>query len=203
VEGTNFGLILRLQDVTARELEGRRLRSQVTRYGELAHRDGLTGVANRLLFEECLKQAIAEAGRSGERLAVLFLDLDGFKGINDTRGHAAGDRVLCHVATLLRGMVRRPDTVARLGGDEFAVLARDVSGCAAVLELGERLLAAICEPIALADGPVGIGASIGVSLFPEHGLDGARLLCCADEAMYAVKTRGKRGVAMAPSRAVG
>ncbi|WP_295454289.1 diguanylate cyclase [uncultured Thiodictyon sp.] len=197
VAGTNFGLILRLQDVTARELESRRLRTQVTRFGELAHRDSLTGVANRRLFREQLDRAVAEAGRSGERLAVLFLDLDGFKGINDTRGHAAGDRVLCQVAARLLEVVRRPDTVARLGGDEFAVLLRGVSENSGVLELGERLLAAICAPIELPDGPVGIGASIGISLFPEHGPDGAALLRRADEAMYAVKSAGKRGVALA------
>lgn len=197
VEGTNFGLILRLQDVTARELERRRLSSQVTRFGELAHRDNLTGVANRLLFEEHLLEAVTAAGLSGERLAVLFLDLDGFKGINDARGHAAGDLVLCQVATRVQGMVRRPDTVARLGGDEFAVLLRDVSGSSGVLGLGKRLLAAICKPIELPDGPAAIGASIGISLFPEHGPDGATLLRHADEAMYVVKSHGKRGVALA------
>ena len=197
--GTNFGLILRLQDVTARELESRRLRTQVTRFGALAHSDSLTGVANRRRFEECLDRAVFDAGQSDERLAVLFIDLDGFKGINDTRGHAAGDRVLCQVAERLLEVVRRPDTVARLGGDEFAVLLRDVSGNTGVLALGERLLAAICASIALPDGPVGIGASIGISLFPEHGPDGAALLCRADEAMYRVKTGGKRGVALAGS----
>jgi diguanylate cyclase (GGDEF)-like protein len=198
-DGTNFGLILRLHDVTARELEGRRLRGQVNHFDELAHRDSLTGLANRLLFEEHLSRAIAEADRSGEHLAVLFVDLDGFKAINDTYGHAAGDRVLCQVATRLRHGVRRPDTVARLGGDEFAVLVRDI-GSSGTLELGERLLAAICAPIALADGPASIGASIGVSLFPEHGPDGATLLHRADKAMYAVKSRGKHGVAVATSR---
>ena len=199
-DGTNFGLILRLHDVTARELEGRRLRGQVNHFEELAHRDSLTGLANRLLFEEHLSRAIAEADRSGEHMAVLFVDLDGFKAINDTYGHAAGDRVLCQMATRLRQGVRRPDSVARLGGDEFAVLVRDV-GSSGTLELGERLLAAICAPIALADGPASIGASIGVSLFPEHGPDGATLLHRADKAMYAVKSRGKHGVAVATSRA--
>jgi len=201
VEGVNFGLILRLQDVTARELEDRRLRRQVTRFGELAHRDSLTGLTNRRRFEDLLSEAIAAAGLTGERLAVMFLDLDGFKGINDTRGHAAGDQVLCEVAARLRLVVRRPDTVSRLGGDEFAILLRDAPGCSGVLDLGERLLAAICAPIVLAEGPAAIGASIGVSLFPEHGRDGATLLRGADEAMYAVKSRGKRGVAMAPSPA--
>jgi len=198
VEGANFGLILRLQDVTARELEDQRLRRQVTRYGELAHRDSLTGLANRRRFEDLLHEAVGTADRTGERLAVMFLDLDGFKAINDTLGHAAGDQVLCQVAARLQLAVRRPDTVSRLGGDEFAVLLREVPGCTVVLELGERLLAAICAPIALTDGPATLGASIGISLFPEHGLDGATLLRRADEAMYAVKTRGKRGVAMAP-----
>ena len=198
VDGANFGLILRLQDVTARELEDQRLRRQVTRYGELAHRDSLTGLANRRRFEDLLHEAIGTAGRTGERLAVIFLDLDGFKAVNDTRGHAAGDQVLCQVAARLQLVVRRPDTVSRLGGDEFAVLLRDVPGCSAVLDLGGRLLAAICAPIELAEGPAALGASIGVSLFPDHGPDGATLLRCADEAMYAVKSRGKRGVAMAP-----
>ena len=195
--GTNFGLILRLQDVSARELERLRLHDQVTRFGALAHSDSLTGVANRLLFEARLGSAVAEAGPFGERLAILFVDLDGFKEINDTWGHAVGDQVLCQVAARLVEVVRRPDTVARLGGDEFAVLLRDVSEGSGVLELGQRLLGAICAPIELPDGPVVIGASIGVSLFPEHGPDGATLLHCADEAMYAVKRRGKRGVMIA------
>jgi diguanylate cyclase (GGDEF)-like protein len=194
---TDFGLILRLQDVTARELESRRLRSQVARYGEMAHRDSLTGLANRRLFEDLLSEAVDTAGRTGEHLAVMFLDLDHFKNINDTRGHAVGDQVLCEVARRLLDEVRRPDTVARIGGDEFAILLRDVSGRAGVIELGERLLAAICAPIALAYGPAGIEASIGISLFPEHGPDGPRLLRYADDAMYAVKSRGRRGVAMA------
>ncbi|WP_365304016.1 response regulator [uncultured Thiodictyon sp.] len=197
VDGTNFGLILRLQDVTARELEERHLRRQVTRYGELAHRDSLTGVANRRRFEERLNRAVDDASRSGDRLAVLFLDLDGFKAINDTRGHAVGDQVLCQVAARLQGMVRRPDLVARLGGDEFAVLVCDASDCSEALELGERLLAALCEPMELTDGMAVIGASIGVSLFPEHGPDEVALMHSADEAMYAVKRRGKRGVMLA------
>ncbi|WP_295458209.1 diguanylate cyclase [uncultured Thiodictyon sp.] len=198
---SNFGMILRLQDVTTRELERRHLRRQVTHYGELAHRDSLTGIANRRLFERGLRRAISDASRSGERLAVLFLDLDGFKAINDTRGHAAGDQVLCQVAARLQGLVRRPDLVARLGGDEFAVLVRDASGHAGGLELGERLLAALCAPMELADGMAAIAASIGVSLFPEHGPDGANLMYRADGAMYEVKRRGKRGVMMAPMSA--
>ncbi|WP_295447952.1 diguanylate cyclase [uncultured Thiodictyon sp.] len=199
LDGINFGLILRLQDVTARELEAQRLRNQVTRYGALAHHDSLTGLANRRLFEDILNEAVSTAGSTGEHLAVMFVDLDGFKGINDTWGHAAGDQVLCQVATRVQGVVRPPDTVARLGGDEFAVLLRDVSGCPAALDLGQRILAAVSKPMELADGPAGIGASIGVSWFPEHGPDGATLLRCADEAMYAVKIHGKHGVAMAGS----
>ena len=184
VDGTNFGLILRLQDVTARELEGRRLRGQVTWYGELAHRDSLTGLANRRLFEDLLSKAVTAAGLTGERLAMMFLDLDGFKGINDTQGHAAGDEVLRQVAVRLQGVVRRPDIVARLGGDEFAILLRDINGSPGVINLGERLLAAVCEPIDLTEGQATVGASIGVSLFPEHGPDEVALLRCADEAMY-------------------
>ncbi|WP_295385727.1 GGDEF domain-containing protein [uncultured Thiodictyon sp.] len=138
-----------------------------------------------------------QSANNGQHALELFIDLDGFKGINDTRGHAAGDRVLCQVAARLLEVVRRPDTVARLGGDAFAVLLRDVSENSGVLALGERLLAAICAPIALPDGPVGIGASIGISLFPANGPDGAALLRRADEAMYEVKTAGKRGGALA------
>ncbi|WP_295392809.1 diguanylate cyclase [uncultured Thiodictyon sp.] len=198
---SNVGMILRLQDVTTRELERRHLRRQVTHYGELAHRDSLTGIANRRQFEKSLRRAISDASRTGERLAVVFLDLDGFKAINDTRGHAAGDQVLCQVAARLQGLVRRPDLVARLGGDEFALLVRDTSGQAGGLELGERLLAALCVPMALADGMAAIAASIGVSLFPEHGCDGTTLMHRADGAMYAVKRRGKRGVSIAPMSA--
>ncbi|WP_194790381.1 sensor domain-containing diguanylate cyclase [Pseudomonas sp. UFMG81] len=151
----------------------------------LAHHDPLTKLYNRSLFNDRLQSALDAARRDGRQLALLFLDINDFKGINDMHGHAAGDRVLCTVARRLQGCVDGSDTVARMGGDEFTVLLPDIASPAAVAEKIAQILAAMAEPL----GPEldGIGmpsCSIGVACYPADGSDADALLSHADDAMY-------------------
>ena len=195
--GAASGFILRFHDVTEREIEKQSLNSEVRRVGELAHSDLLTGLANRLLFEQRLREALYSASTQTLRLALMFNDLDGFKAVNDSLGHAAGDEVLKVVAARLSDAVRAGDTVARLGGDEFGVLLTDIRQDASVEALGRRLLATIAKPIPIAGKQRQVGASIGVSLYPDHGDNGKLLIERADQAMYAVKRRGKNDICFA------
>lgn len=161
------------------------------RMEHMAHFDMLTGVPNRQLFFERLEQSISLARRHQERLALLFIDLDGFKEINDTLGHEAGDAVLREIAVRLHGEIRESDTVARVGGDEFVVLINTLQSSDNLEGIVRKLLDGITLPILLSGELHVIGASIGVSLFPEHGLTAASLLSRADSAMYQSKRAGK------------
>jgi diguanylate cyclase len=163
----------------------------------IAFADPLTGVPNRALFEDRLAQAVARVERGGVRsgpgaahLALLYVDLDGFKPVNDSFGHAAGDRVLCVVAERLRLTLRNVDTLARLGGDEFVLLLEDVSGIADAVATAQRVLQALVDPIDVMQRAVVISASVGIVLYPEHG-PAERLLANADAAMYAAKHAGR------------
>ncbi|MGZ5080203.1 MAG: diguanylate cyclase domain-containing protein [Usitatibacter sp.] len=149
--------------------------------------DALTGLPNRNSLAARLENAILRVNRTGERLALLFIDLDRFKKVNDTHGHAAGDDVLRQAAARIRACVREIDTVARLGGDEFVVLLEadvhpDTPGI-----IGERIREAFGSPFVWKAAEVRCGASVGVSLYPDHARDPASLLQSADEAMYRVK----------------
>jgi diguanylate cyclase (GGDEF)-like protein len=155
-----------------------------------ATHDALTGLANRVLFHELLEAALAGGRRSGTRTGVCFLDLDGFKRVNDTLGHAAGDELLVEVAVRLRASVRASDATARLAGDEFAVLLRDVSSEEAAAAVAAKIVAAIGEPFELQGELVGIGVSVGVAIAPAHGRTPDELLRAADTAMYAAKVTG-------------
>ena len=149
--------------------------------------DALTGLPNRRLFHDRVEQAILRARRQGERVAVMIIDLDRFKEVNDTLGHHSGDLLLGEVARRLRGTLRESDTVARLGGDEFAVLLPGVRDASAAEGVALLLGDAISEPIALEGLSLDTEASIGIALFPEHGQDVADLLARADLAMYTAK----------------
>jgi diguanylate cyclase (GGDEF)-like protein len=164
-----------LEGIAAREAEILRL----------AYEDGLSGLANRSLFNVRLGEAVASHRRTGAALAVLVMDLDRFKYINDTLGHEAGDLVLREVANRLRGVVRDSDIVARLGGDEFAVLASADTERAQVL--ARRIQAALDQPIDIDGQAVDVGCSIGIARCPAHGDDPSLLLRCADVAMYTAK----------------
>jgi len=160
----------------------------------LAHYDALTGLPNRALLTDRLTQALAEANRRAAPLAVLLLDLDGFKGVNDTLGHAAGDALLGVVADRLRLTLRASDTVSRLGGDEFVLLLTGTNEAGAVVA-ARKALAALAPPTHLHGQPAQVGGSIGIALHPAHGPDQADLLRNADMAMYQAK-RGHLGYAV-------
>jgi two-component system, sensor histidine kinase LadS len=173
------------------------LRDKEKELHHLAHHDHLTGLANRLLLDDRLEHAIARCRRSGGGVAVLLVDLDGFKAVNDAHGHDAGDELLIAIAGRLSDSVRETDTVARQGGDEFVVVIEDIPGRAAAERVAEKIVAAVSAPVGLVTGVVQISASIGVALFPEHAGDRERLLRRADAAMYAAKSGGRRGWRMA------
>ncbi len=163
----------------------------------LASHDGLTGLLNRCKFMECMAAEASLARRMQSRFAVLYLDLDGFKPINDTHGHAAGDQVLVHVARTLRHVARASDFVARLGGDEFAVLLRGIDRQEQARALAQRLSGVLAQPWQIQAQEqallVCIGASIGLAMYPEHGEDPEALLASADRAMYLSKTGQRTG----------
>jgi len=171
------GVIL---DITARIEAEKRLQ-------HLAMHDPLTDLPNRLLFYDRLHHAIAKARRMGRRVAILYLDLDKFKSVNDTYGHETGDLLLQQIARRLDMIVRQSDTVARLGGDEFTVCVEDVSDYSDATMVAQKILEALLTPFDIAGHEVAISASIGISLFPDDGENIKELLIKADAAMYRVK----------------
>jgi diguanylate cyclase (GGDEF)-like protein/PAS domain S-box-containing protein len=180
-DGKIASILSLAEDVTARVDAEEQLR-------QAAVHDALTGLPNRNSLAARLEHAIVRVNRSGDRLALLFIDLDRFKKVNDTLGHAAGDEVLRQTAARIRACVREVDTVARLGGDEFVVLLEtdvrpDTPGI-----IGERVRAAFDAPFDWKGLEVRCGASLGVSLYPDHARDPAALLASADEAMYREKS---------------
>jgi diguanylate cyclase (GGDEF)-like protein len=157
---------------------------------KLALRDPVTGLANRAHFEESLQRATARAGRSGNLMAVLYLDLDGFKLTNDTLGHDGGDRLLKAVATRFAAQVRGGDTLARIGGDEFGVIVENLPGAAAAASVARKLVAALEAPLVVGHEQVRVGASVGIAFRPTDGVTAGELIRAADRAMYAAKRRG-------------
>jgi len=157
----------------------------------MAHHDALTKLPNRILFMDRLKQSLAHARRYTKKVAVLFIDLDRFKNINDTLGHETGDLMLTQVADRLRKNIRQEDTIARLGGDEFAVLLTDIETEQCATVLAKKILQSLEAPLELNQRELFISASIGVSLFPNDGEDAGTLLKNADIAMYRAKDLGK------------
>jgi diguanylate cyclase (GGDEF)-like protein/PAS domain S-box-containing protein len=157
----------------------------------LAMHDPLTGLANRALLDERLGMELAKARRSGEHVAVMLLDLDNFKYINDTFGHACGDDLLREIGRRLRSCVREVDTVARLGGDEFVVVLTNVISTQHVANTARRILATIREPLLVERRAWTMSASIGIARYPHDARDEKGLLKCADGALYAVKESGK------------
>jgi diguanylate cyclase (GGDEF)-like protein len=154
---------------------------------QAAVNDSLTGLPNRSSLAARLEHAIMRVNRSGDRLALLFIDLDRFKKVNDTLGHAAGDEVLRQAAARIRTCVREVDTVARLGGDEFVVLLETDVRLDTPSIIGERIREAFGAPFQWKGTDVTCGASVGVSLYPDHARDPEHLLATADEAMYRAK----------------
>ncbi|MBC3917868.1 PAS domain S-box protein [Undibacterium sp. CY18W] len=157
----------------------------------IANYDPLTGAPNRRLLADRLDQAVNRAKRTGKTVAICYLDLDGFKSVNDHYGHAAGDTLLISVTENLKHVLRADDTLARLGGDEFALLLSDISSAEESVTILDRILASVSQPIQLNEVTVTISASIGVSLYPDDNVDADTLLRHADHAMYLAKEAGK------------
>jgi diguanylate cyclase (GGDEF)-like protein/PAS domain S-box-containing protein len=164
-----------------------------SRLEAMATHDAATGLPNRTLFRDRFRQAAARAGRDGGRLAVLSLDLDNFKRVNDACGHQGGDAVLVETARRLRGVLRESDTVARFGGDEFVLLLGDIASRADAGEVAEKIRRALGRPFTVEGRSLRLEASIGIALFPEHGCDMQTLLRRSDEALYQVKADGRDG----------
>ena len=163
----------------------------------IAEHDALTHLPNRKLFDDRLQTALARARRDGDRLALLYIDLDRFKQVNDSLGHGVGDRLLHEVARRISGCVRESDTVGRMGGDEFVVLLTGIKLAPQALVVAEKIRAALQQPFELAGQSLGIAASLGIAVFPDHGDEGQHLIREADHAMYGAKKRGGNRCQMA------
>jgi diguanylate cyclase (GGDEF)-like protein/PAS domain S-box-containing protein len=177
------GAVIVFRDVSA-------ARAQSEQITHLAEHDSLTGLPNRLLFSDRVGQAISLARRHGGHAAVLFLDLDGFKQVNDSLGHTAGDKLLQSVAKCLLACVRDPDTVSRHGGDEFAILLQDINRPENAAATARRILKALGDVHSIDGHSIHLTASIGVSIYPDDGFDAETLIVNADTAMYWAKKNG-------------
>ena len=184
-EVTNFVAVK--EDITERHMMEQKIWKQ-------AHYDGLTQLPNRMLFDDRLKHGISQAKRNQCELALLYIDLDGFKQINDSMNHQAGDELLKIVATRMLECVRETDTVGRLGGDEFAVVLSDFDKRNHIDQVAQRILSACREPFELSAGTAKISCSIGISRFPQDGEDEEVLQTRADIAMYRIKRMHKDGI---------
>ena len=190
-------VLLRVHNLLEVRLLHEAARKQARELEELALNDPLTGLANRRLLTDRLAMALVHARRNNSAMAVVYLDLDGFKQINDTLGHGVGDILLKMVAERLLATVRAEDTVARLGGDEFALDLWHVSGSDYAATVAARAIAALAQPYDIEGHVVTITASAGVSIYPDHGEDEETLLKSADLALYAAKAAGKNAYRIA------
>lgn len=182
--GNQIGAVAILLDITERKLVEEAMAFH-------AYHDTLTGLPNRRRLAERLNQIQLRAERLGEKYAVLFLDLDRFKEVNDTHGHRAGDFVLIEVAHRIRSILRKDDALCRQGGDEFIIVLPGIHHPADVINVAEKLITSLSQPIAVDNFMCRIGASIGISLFPEHDRRSDRLIQLADKALYKAKVRGR------------
>jgi diguanylate cyclase (GGDEF)-like protein/PAS domain S-box-containing protein len=167
------------------------MKAREEQLAQLALRDPLTGLANRAEFEERLQASLAQASVTGSMVAVCYIDLDGFKAVNDEFGHAAGDQVLMETSRRIAACVRSHDTVTRLGGDEFAVVLSQVLERGQVESVLDRLLSATRQPVTVGHAEACVRASIGVAYAPDHGFDPKMLMQLADGALYRAKRDGK------------
>ena len=190
--GGEICVVAVVNDITERVRDDARL-------NYLAFSDGLTGLANRTLFLDRLRQALLASRRTGDGFALLACDLDGFKSINDTYGHEAGDQVLQVAAERLRSCCREVDTAARMGGDEFALVLPGVSDPNGAALVANRLIVALGEPIAVDGDSCSVGASVGIALYPRDGQRIETLVRAADAAMYASKASGGNCSSLADS----
>jgi diguanylate cyclase (GGDEF)-like protein/PAS domain S-box-containing protein len=183
-EGDYLGVVSACEDISRRKDIEEKLY-------QLAYFDTLTGLPNRQTFLDRLQQALASANREKSRVGLLFIDLDNFKDINDTKGHCFGDKLLQEVAERLAGHMRRSDTLARIGGDEFTVVMTMMENQESTANTAQRILSLFSQPFKVEGQLVFIGVSIGIALFPDDGIDAEILLQCADMALYQAKSEGK------------
>lgn len=183
--GGHDGAICICRDITLRV-------RQEAELARLAHTDQLTGLPNRALFGDRLRNMLAHSRRTGQRLGLLFIDLDGFKAVNDKAGHAAGDEILRVVAQRLGRVLRENDTLARWGGDEFTVVLDDIQTRKNAEFVATKLLETMVWPVAVAGQRFRLGISIGIALSPDHGQTLESLLQAADRAMYQAKAGGRQ-----------
>ena len=186
-QGNILGAVIVFRDVVVSRERSRKML-------HLAEHDALTDLPNRLLLNDRLTRALAIARRYGRRVAVLFLDCDRFKNINDTLGHAAGDQVLKSISRRVQSAVRDSDTVSRHGGDEFIVLLSEVDSAEDARTIGQKIINAIAEPHLVSGHELTLTASIGVSMYPQDGPDAQTLVARADTAMYHAKSSGRNQV---------
>jgi diguanylate cyclase (GGDEF)-like protein/PAS domain S-box-containing protein len=184
IDGKHKGAVVVFHDITERKLNDERIR-------HLAQHDTLTDLPNRALLTDRLHQALSSAKREHQRIAVMFVDLDRFKPINDSLGHIVGDWLLKEAANRMRVCVRESDTVARVGGDEFVVLLRTVESVADAMMVAEKIRTVLNKPFELAQQSLHISCSIGLALYPEHAQNEVDLLDYADVAMYRAKQHGR------------
>jgi diguanylate cyclase (GGDEF)-like protein len=163
---------------------------------QLATHDALTGLPNRKLFGDRLQQALAAARRNNAHLALMYIDLDQFKPVNDCYGHAMGDMLLKEAAERIQDCMREADTVARIGGDEFMVLLPLVESALDAKVVAEKIRQVLSTSFTIAGKNLRISSSIGIAVYPEHGSEESALLKCADAAMYCVKESGRNGVSV-------
>jgi diguanylate cyclase (GGDEF)-like protein len=184
-EGETKHYVALFSDITALKEHQRQLE-------HIANHDALTGLPNRLLLADRLYQGMVQAKRRGEKLILAYLDLDGFKAINDTYGHETGDQLLIALAKQMKHALREGDTLARLGGDEFVAVLNDVKSVESSLRMLTRLLEATSKPVALGNFILNVSASLGVTFYPQsHDVEADQLLRQADQAMYQAKLSGK------------
>ncbi len=179
---THFVIVI--TDIAERKAEEEYLR-------HIAHHDALTNLPNRVLFHTKLEQAIVHAQRSDDIFAILFLDLDNFKPVNDQFGHDVGDKLLQEVAKRLSSGIRQMDTITRLGGDEFVILLEHLANTHRIGQLIPQISQAICAPYTINGHQIHIGVSVGLAIYPENGTDAKSLINHADQAMYSMKKINK------------
>ncbi|MEG4218419.1 CHASE2 domain-containing protein [Microcoleus sp. Pol14C6] len=187
----NLFLVGAIRDITERQLRANALEQKNAELSHQAYHDALTGLPNRQMFYECLHKSLEIASSTQELVALLFLDLDGFKSINDTLGHNAGDLLLKTVASRLKKCLRGSDTISRLGGDEFTVILPAIPGREEAAKVAEKICDAIMQPFILEEHTISVTTSIGISLYPIDGQEPEILVKNADVAMYRAKERGK------------
>ena len=191
------GRMLTYFDITGHKRTETELARALAMVSDLANRDALTGLPNVRLFQERFLSTVSISKRKGWKAAIMFIDLDGFKNVNDSFGHERGDRILQMAAERLLETVRKADTVARIGGDEFLIILTEVNDKAAAANVAGKIVQQLSSPFDLDGNEIKIGASVGIAMYPAHGDNSRDLIRKADNAMYKTKTLGKNGYTFA------